>query len=81
MELFKAVGCDKCNDGFKGRVGIYQVMPISEETQKIVMAGGNAIDIAAQAQKEGIDDIRQSGLEKVRQGVTSLAECNRVTME
>lgn len=81
MELFKAVGCDNCNDGFKGRVGIYQVMPISEETGKLVMAGGNAIDIAAQAQKEGINDIRQSGLEKVRQGVTSLAECNRVTME
>ena len=81
MELFKAVGCDNCNDGFKGRVGIYQVMPVSEETGKLVMAGGNAIDIAAQAQKEGISDIRQSGLEKVRQGVTSLAECNRVTME
>ena len=81
MELFKAVGCDNCNDGFKGRVGIYQVMPVSEEIGKLVMAGGNAIDIAAQAQKEGINDIRQSGLEKVRQGVTSLAECNRVTME
>lgn len=81
LELYKAVGCDNCNDGFKGRVGIYQVMPISEETSKIVMSGGNAIDIAEQAQKEGINDIRQSGLEKVRQGVTSLAECNRVTME
>ena len=81
LVIYKAVGCDKCNDGFKGRVGIYQVMPISEETSKIVMREGNAIEIAEQAQKEGINDIRQSGLEKVRQGVTSLAECNRVTME
>ena len=81
LVIYKAVGCDKCNDGFKGRVGIYQVMPISEATSKIVMREGNAIEIAEQAQKEGINDIRQSGLEKVRQGVTSLAECNRVTME
>ena len=81
LVLYKAVGCENCNDGFKGRVGIYQVMPISEETSKIVMRGGNALEIAEQAQKEGINDIRQSGLEKVKQGVTSLAECNRVTME
>lgn len=81
LEIFKAIGCDKCSDGYKGRVGIYQVLPISEEMQKIIMKGGNAIEIAEQAQKEGIKDIRQSGLEKVRQGVTSLAECNRVTME
>lgn len=80
-KLYKAVGCDSCNDGFKGRVGIYQVMPISDAIAKIVMDGGNAIDIAEQAQKDGIKDIRQSGLEKVLQGVTSLAECNRVTME
>lgn len=80
-QLFKAKGCDQCNDGYKGRVGIYQVMPISEEIGKIIMAGGNAIDIAEQAKKEGIADIRQSGLQKVLQGVTSLAECNRVTME
>jgi type IV pilus assembly protein PilB len=81
IALFKAVGCDKCADGYKGRVGIYQVMPISEDTQKIIMAGGNSIDIAAQGQKEKINDIRQSGLVKVCQGVTSLTECNRVTME
>lgn len=81
IKLFKAVGCDKCADGYKGRVGIYQVMPISEETQKLIMAGGNSIDIAAQGQKENINDIRQSGLVKVCQGVTSLTECNRVTME
>jgi type IV pilus assembly protein PilB len=81
LELYAPVGCDNCNEGYKGRVGIYQVMPISEEMSKLIMKGGNAIDLAAQAQKEGINDIRQSGLEKVRQGVTSLEECNRVTME
>lgn len=81
IELFKAVGCDKCADGYKGRVGIYQVMPISEDTQKIIMAGGNSIEIAEQGQRENINDIRQSGLVKVCQGVTSLTECNRVTME
>lgn len=81
ITLYKAVGCDACDDGYKGRVGIYQVMPISEEMGKIIMAEGTAIDIAEQAQKENINDIRQSALLKVIQGVTSLTEINRVTME
>jgi len=81
ITLYKAVGCDACAEGYKGRVGIYQVMPISEEMGKIIMANGTAIDIAAQAQKEGINDIRQSARLKVIQGVTSLTEINRVTME
>lgn len=68
-------GCDRCKgSGYKGRVGIYQVMPISEEIQRIIMTGGNSMDIAAQAQLEGIRDLRQSGLLKVKQGVTSLIE-------
>ncbi|GBG01946.1 type 4 fimbrial assembly protein PilB [Azospira sp. I13] len=68
-------GCERCKGGgFKGRVGIYQVMPISEEIQRIIMGDGNSIDIAAQAQREGIKDLRQSGLLKVKQGVTSLDE-------
>ena len=79
---YEAVGCDYCKGtGFKGRVGIYQVMPISEETNRIIMTNGNAIDIAKQAQKEGIRDLRQSGLLKVRQGVTSLEEIEAVTNE
>jgi type IV pilus assembly protein PilB len=79
---YEAVGCDSCKGtGFKGRVGIYQVMPISEETNRIIMTNGNAIDIAKQAQKEGIRDLRQSGLLKVRQGVTSLEEIEAVTNE
>jgi type IV pilus assembly protein PilB len=76
------VGCDACkNTGYKGRVGIYQVMPISEELNRIIMKNGNAIDIAEQAQREGIRDLRQSGLLKVKQGVTSLEEIEAVTNE
>ncbi|RKZ41310.1 MAG: type IV-A pilus assembly ATPase PilB [Gammaproteobacteria bacterium] len=72
-------GCDKCGGlGYKGRVGIYQVMPISEKMKRIIMEGGNAIAIADQARKEGIPDLRESGLKKVKDGLTSLAEINRV---
>jgi type IV pilus assembly protein PilB len=81
LKVFKAVGCDKCTDGYKGRVGIYQVMPISDEIGRIIMAGGNAIQVADQAKKEGISDLRQSALKKVRAGLTSLAEANRVTKD
>lgn len=81
IKLYKAVGCDACDKGYKGRVGIYQVLPISEETGRIIMQGGNAIDIADQAQKEGIADLRQSGLKKAASGVTSLEEINRVTKD
>jgi len=76
------VGCDACkNTGYKGRVGIYQVMPISDEINRIIMTNGNAIDIADQARREGIRDLRQSGLLKVRQGLTSLEEIEAVTNE
>jgi len=81
LELFKAVGCPKCNKGYKGRVGIYQVMQISEEIGRIIMEDGNAIDIADQAKKEGIPDLRASALKKVAQGVMSLEEANRVTKD
>ena len=79
--LYKAVGCDACDKGYKGRVGIYQVMPISEEIGRIIMEEGNALDVADQAQKEGINDIRQSAILKVLSGVTSLEEINRVTKD
>ncbi len=79
---FHAVGCDVCkNTGYKGRVGIYQVMPISDEINRIIMKDGDAIDIADQARREGIRDLRQSGLLKVRQGLTSLEEIEAVTNE
>jgi len=81
MTVFKPVGCNKCNNGYKGRVGIYQVMKISEEIGKIIMAGGNAIDIAAQAKAENIPDLRESALKKVAMGVMSLEEANRVTKD
>lgn len=81
LTLFEPVGCDNCNKGYKGRVGIYEVMPVSEEISRIVMRGGNAIEIADQMRAEGIKDLRASGLEKARQGVTSLAEINRVTSD
>ncbi|WP_374675980.1 type IV-A pilus assembly ATPase PilB [Ideonella sp.] len=78
---FRAVGCGSCNNGYKGRVGIYQVMPVTEAIQRIILALGSAIDIATQAQKEGVRDLRQSGLLKVRLGVTSLEEVIAATNE
>ena len=80
-DLFKAKGCDQCSEGYKGRVGIYQVLPISEETGRIIMENGTAIDIADQAEREGIDDLRKSAIKKVIAGLTSLEEINRVTKD
>ena len=79
--VYGAVGCDLCNAGYKGRVGIYQVMPVSEEIGAIIMRGGNQLDIELQAKKEGIPDLRQSGLKKVKDGVTSLDEVELATNE
>jgi type IV pilus assembly protein PilB len=81
MNMFEAVGCSGCNDGYKGRIGIYQVMPMAEEIQKIILSGGNALQIAAAAKQAGINDLRASALKKVRDGLTSLAEINRVTKD
>jgi type IV pilus assembly protein PilB len=78
---YKAVGCSACNNGYKGRVGLYQVMPISEEIQRIILAEGSALDIEQQALKEGVRDLRQSGLLKVRSGMTTLEEVISVTNE
>jgi type IV pilus assembly protein PilB len=79
---FGPVGCEVCkNSGYKGRVGIYQVMPISEEMERIIMKNGTAIDLADQAQREGVKDLRQSGLIKVKKGLTSLEEVEGVTNE
>ncbi len=81
LKIYKAVGCSKCNDGYKGRVGIYQVMPMTESIGRIVMDGGNAMDVADQAKKEKIPDLRESALKKVAQGLMSLEEANRVTKD
>lgn len=76
---YKPVGCGACNNGYKGRVGIYQVMPISEDIQHIILRDGSSLDIAAQAKREGVKSLRESGLDKVRSGLTSLEEVLAVT--
>ena len=81
MEIFGAVGCDQCTDGYKGRVGIYQVMPISEEMATLIMQEANAIQLAEQADTEGVPDLRKSGLKKIKDGFTSLDEINRITID
>ncbi len=81
LVIYKAVGCDQCNRGYKGRVGIYEVMPISEQIGRIIMESGNAMQIADQARLEGVNDLRRSGLNKVRMGLISLEEINRVTTD
>ncbi|MBS0375452.1 MAG: type IV-A pilus assembly ATPase PilB [Proteobacteria bacterium] len=81
LRLYAPKGCGNCTDGYKGRVGIYQVMPVTESIGRIIMEGGNAISINDQAKKEGVWDLRASGLNKVKDGLTSLEEVNSVTIE
>jgi len=81
FDVYEAVGCEECTEGYKGRTGIYQVMPMSEEIAAVVLAGGNAMEIARIAREQGIRDLRDSALLKVKEGVTSLAEINRVTKD
>jgi type IV pilus assembly protein PilB len=81
LQLYDAVGCSGCNDGYKGRLGIYEVMPMNDDIQRIILEGGSAMKIAEAAQKSGVRTLRESALWKVRQGVTSLAEINRVTKD
>jgi len=81
ITLYEPVGCDECTEGYKGRTGIYQVMPMNDDIAAIVLQGGNAMDIAEAAQKIGVNDLRQSALVKTAQGITSLAEINRVTKD
>jgi type IV pilus assembly protein PilB len=78
---YRAVGCTSCTNGYKGRVGLYQVMPITEAIQRCILSNGTALDIAQQAQTEGVRDLRQSGLVKVRNGTTTLEEVITVTNE
>ncbi len=81
LSLYKPVGCEHCYQGYRGRIGIYQVMPVSEAMGRLIMEDGNAIQLGDQARAEGILDLRQSGLRKVKSGITSLEEINRVTKE
>jgi len=81
IKVYGPKGCSNCSDGYKGRCGIYQVMPVTDAIGRIIMEGGNAIDIADQAAKEGVWDLRRAGLEKVKSGLTSIEEVNSVTIE
>lgn len=81
LKIYEPIGCDKCTNGYKGRVGVYEVMPISKQIGRIIMSGGNAIEIADQARLDGVNNLRESGLVKVRDGLTSLAEINRITQD
>ncbi|NUS39211.1 MAG: type IV-A pilus assembly ATPase PilB [Lysobacter sp.] len=81
LTIYEAVGCPDCTEGYKGRTGIYQVMPMTDEIQSIILAGGNVQQLTEEAQRAGMRDLRQSALLKVRNGVTDLAEINRVTKD
>jgi len=81
IKVHRAVGCSQCTDGYKGRVGIYQVMPVTETIGRIIMEGGGAMHIAEQAAKDGVWNLRRSGLQKVKDGATSLEEINSVTID
>ena len=81
LQIFQPVGCSNCTDGYKGRTGLYEVMPVSDEIGRIIMAGGSVLDIKQQATREGVWGLRQAGINKVRLGITSLDEVNRVTVD
>jgi len=81
IKLYKAVGCSQCTNGYRGRVGLYEVMPMSKALGQLVMSGGNSLDILKVAQSEGMLTIYESGLEKAKIGITSIEEVNRVTVE
>ena len=81
LQIFQPVGCSNCTDGYKGRTGLYEVMPVSDEIGRIIMAGGSVLDIKQQATREGVWGLRQAGINKVRMGITSLDEVNRVTVD
>lgn len=81
LTIYKAVGCDQCNEGYKGRVGMYQVMPMTEKLKALILAKGNAMEIAALSIEEGVNDLRRSGILKIMQGITTIEEVDRVTEE
>ena len=81
LKIYRPAGCSACTDGYKGRTGIYQVMPVTNAIARIILAGGSAVEIGDQAEIEGVWDLRRAGLEKVKAGVTSLEEINSVTID
>jgi type IV pilus assembly protein PilB len=81
LKIYGPKGCSNCTDGYKGRVGIYQVLPVTEAIARIILGLGSSVEIGQQAAKEGVWDLRRAGLEKVKNGLTSLEEVNSVTIE
>jgi type IV pilus assembly protein PilB len=81
LKLFETVGCSHCNEGYKGRIGIFEIIPITEPIARIILEGGNSMQIAEEARAEGYPDLRNAGLLKVAKGATSLAEVYRATTE
>jgi type IV pilus assembly protein PilB len=81
LQIYDAVGCRKCTSGYKGRVGVYQVMPLTDSIKRIILGGGNALEIAEQALADKVPDLRISALLKVQNGITSLSEANRITVD
>jgi type IV pilus assembly protein PilB len=81
LRIFSPKGCPSCTDGYKGRCGIYQVLPVTDAIARIILGGGSAVEIGDEARREGVWDLRRSGLEKVKAGITSLEEINSVTTE
>jgi type IV pilus assembly protein PilB len=81
LKLYKPIGCPECNEGYRGRTGIFEVMPITESIARIILEEGNALRITEQARLDGIVDLRHSALKKVAAGVTDLIEINRVTKD
>ena len=81
MTPFKAIGCPQCTNGYRGRIGLFEVMPMSKMLGQLIMTGGNSLDILKQAQTEGMLTVYQAGLEKMKDGVTTIEEVNRVTVE
>ena len=81
LTLYEPKGCADCNEGYRGRIGVFQVMPITDSIARIILEDGNAMQIADQARTEGVNDLRQSALNKVREGITDLIEINRVTKD
>ncbi|HDS3847741.1 type IV-A pilus assembly ATPase PilB [Legionella pneumophila] len=81
LKLYKAVGCEQCTSGYRGRVGLFEVLPMTKELGQLIMSGGNSLDILKLAQSEGMLTIFQSGIEKVKEGITTIEEVNRVTVD
>jgi type IV pilus assembly protein PilB len=81
LNIYQPIGCPECNEGYRGRSGVFEVMPITDDIARIILEEGNAIRITEQARKEGVLDLRQSALNKVAAGITDLIEINRVTKD